>query len=76
MKILNESENETSISDAELKFEGSFECEGKMYYVMFSIINIIKNFRNALIKKCNDYYYPKLTLSTKYFLETGMCSVK
>ena len=32
--------------------------------------------RNDLFRKGNYFYYPKLTLSTGFLLEAGVCSVK
>ena len=39
-------------------------------------MRIIENLRNTLLKKGNDFYHPKLTLSTGYVLEAGICSLK
>ena len=43
---------------------------------MFCIVHIIKNIRNTLFKKQNNFYYPRLRLNTGHVLEEGICSVK
>ena len=59
----------------EIKLCTSFICHEKIYFVLFYIIYIIKNIRNTLIRKGNEFHYPKLVLSTSFILESGICSV-
>ena len=61
---------------AELKLVTSFVCNGKMIFLLFCIIHFIKNIRNALLHKGNDFHYPKLVVSSAFELEAGICSVK
>lgn len=75
LKQVNE-KNEEPSSIAELKLKINFQYENRSYYVMLCIVHIIKNIRNALVKKQNDFYYPRLRLSTGHVLEEGICSAK
>ena len=59
-----------------LKLEKSFECKGKIYFVMFCIPHTIKNVRNAFFRKDNEHLNPKLNLSTGNAIEAGTCSSK
>ena len=53
-----------------LKLEISFAHDGITYFILFCMVNVIKN-RNDFFRKGNDFCYPKLTLSSSFALETG-----
>ena len=60
---------------AETKLHESLICNRKIYFILFCIIHIIKNIRNTLFRKENEFHYPKLVLLTGFVLESGVCSV-
>lgn len=61
---------------ASLKLKTSFIRNEKNYFMLFCAVHLIKSIRNALFKKGNDFFHPKLVLSEKKNLEEGVCSVK
>ena len=48
----------------ELKLETYFIHNGSKYFVLFCIVHIIKNIRNALFRMKNEFACPKLILPT------------
>ena len=56
----------------ELKLETSFIHNGKVHFVLFCIVHLIKNIRNALFRKGNDFHCPRLESCTGFVLEAGV----
>ena len=76
MKELSERTDGKLTHISELRLETSFVHEVKRYFILFYIVYIIKNIRNALFRNVNHFVYPKLVLSTGHVLEAGVYLVK